>query len=128
MKTLVELNAKFLQYDLKEHGITLEGLIDLNISVFRTLPVHTPVDRIELAHGISFQCPNCFERGENHEIVRWSKSLDAPDFADPTGRWKMVGTNLNDLSMYVEQEPKHWLQLTMECKWDGKVIDGFAEK
>lgn len=129
MKSLVELNAKFLQYHLKEDGITMEGLRpNLNISAFRSIPVHVPVETLSEAHGISFQCPHCFERGEDHEIVRWSQALDAPDFASPSGRWKISGTSFNDLSMYVETEEKPWLRLTLDCSWNGKVVDGFAHK
>lgn len=128
MKSLVELNAKFLQYSLRESGITMSSLVGgLEVSVYRSIPVHVPVNTMEEAHGISFQCPNCFELGEDHEVVRWSKDL-APEYASPTGRWKMKGTNLNDLSLYLETEEKHWLRLPIVCKWDGNVVDGFAEK
>lgn len=130
MKSLVELSAKFLQYRLKDHGLTMSsvGNGNLEISVFRSVPVFVEVDGIQEAHGISFQCPACSELGEDHKIIRWSQNLDAPNFATPSGRWKIVGTNLNDLSMYVEEEPAHWFQPKIECKWDGKVIDGFAER
>ncbi len=56
------------------------------------------VDRFEMADGVMFLCPVCFERDDAHQILCWTP--EAPDDLPPgPGRWRMSGTGYDDLSL-----------------------------
>ena len=93
--------------------------------------VHLPfVDRIEDAQGIKFLCPKCFTANHGpintHGVICWSRSRGVPDDAKPyPGRWRLVGTSYEDLSLMEEPGHTRSVQLTGEgCKWHGFVTDG----
>jgi hypothetical protein len=81
--TLLELEAEFLKW--------------IDDSSFRR------IESIAEADGIIFVCPKCFAANGNkrpgvHSVICWSPSV--PQTTRPVpGRWNLVGTSLNDLSL-----------------------------
>jgi len=90
------------------------------------------VERIEEAQGVRFLCPKCYAanggpRG-THGVICWSSSRGVPDDAKPgPGRWKLVGTGINDLTLDCEPGKSRSVLLTSGCGWHGFVTDGVAE-
>lgn len=95
---------------------------------------HAHVDTLNLAQGVSFLCPKCYQahngpRG-THRILCWSRSRGVPDDALPgPGRWRLTGTGFNDLSLRGElddngREGARSVQLQGGCKWHGHITDG----
>ena len=54
------------------------------------------------AEGVSFLCPTCFESNGGsvgtHGIICWSPNVPQT-FAPTPGRWELVGTSMDDLSL-----------------------------
>lgn len=80
--TLRELEAKFLKS------------VDARVS--------QEVDLLIEADGVQFLCPKCFRANKGsigtHHIRCWSPEV--PQDTPPTpGRWNMVGTGIDDLSL-----------------------------
>jgi hypothetical protein len=96
--------------------------------------VHAQVDTLELAQGISFLCPRCFQANNGpigtHRVLCWSRSRGAPDDALPgPGRWRLTGTGIDDLSLRGELDDKgkegaRSVQLTGGCRWHGHITNG----
>jgi hypothetical protein len=63
--------------------------------------IHRFVERPE-ANGIRFLCPKCFEANggpvRTHGIICWDPTVP-PDVAPKPGRWNLVGTSYEDLSL-----------------------------
>lgn len=81
---LVELEATFLQ--IKEPG-----------------RLYQEVNNITDAHGIQFLCPVCFVKNGGsvgtHSVICWDPRGVSPDETPGPGRWEMVGTCLDDLTL-----------------------------
>lgn len=110
-RSLRELEANFLRFDDKTH-------------------FHW-VDTIGEASGIEFLCPLCFERNGGpagtHAVICWSRSRGVPDDAHPgPGRWRLVGTSIDDLSLMEEPGQTRSVALLGGCAWHGFVTDGMA--
>lgn len=60
------------------------------------------VDRIEEADGVYFLCPKCYEenggRVGTHRVLCWSPKI-GQDHDPKPGRWNLVGTSIDDLSL-----------------------------
>jgi hypothetical protein len=60
------------------------------------------VDTPQEADGITFMCPKCFEQNKGsvgtHWVLCWSPKVP-PDIDPKPGRWNLVGTNYEDLSL-----------------------------
>lgn len=59
-------------------------------------------DSIGEADGIRFLCPKCFKENGGpvgtHSVICWKPSVPQTTFPTP-GRWNLVGTGYNDLSL-----------------------------
>jgi hypothetical protein len=82
------------------------------------------VRSLKRANGLLFVCPKCLrERGKRagvHSILCWSP--DVPQTVSPTpGRWNLVGTSLDDLSLVAGSSS---VLLLSGCKWHGFITDG----
>ena len=112
-------------------------LVDLDPQFFRYEErdghaYHVHVDTIGEAHGIGFLCPKCFAENNGpvgtHTVVCWSRSAGTPDDALPgPGRWKLVGTSYEDLSLNVDPPSKaRSVMLNGGCAWHGFITNGQA--
>lgn len=92
------------------------------------------VDTIEEAQGVIFKCPKCWkDKGGPigvHSVICWSRSRGVPDDITPgPGRWRLVGTGIDDLSLMADPPGKmKSVHLTGAggCGWHGFVTDGDA--
>ncbi|HBY61083.1 MAG TPA: hypothetical protein DEH78_14770 [Solibacterales bacterium] len=87
------------------------------------------VDSIEEAQGIRFLCPKCFQanggRVGTHQVLCWSSSRGVPAHATPgPGRWRLVGTNFEDLTLDCEPGKSRSVLLLGGCAWHGFVTNG----
>src|SRR5262245_10080975 len=60
------------------------------------------VKKFRNAQGVRFLCPLCFKKNGGpvgtHEVVCWSRSRGVPEDVRPgPGRWRLVGTSIDDL-------------------------------
>lgn len=107
MASLRDLKARFLKRDDSHH--------------FRF------VDSIGEADGVEFLCPVCFEKNGGsvgtHAVICWSPSV--PQDTSPTpGRWDMVGSGLDDLTL---QAASSSIQLSGGCNAHFWVRSGRTE-
>jgi len=140
---LVDLQPQFMRYEVKieEHKFAKAvGCLDQPADhqhtdacwEMRTGPhAHLIyVDRIEDAQGIRFLCPVCFAANGGaagtHGIICWSSSRGVPDDAKPgPGRWTLLGTGYNDLTLGEEPGKSRSVALLGDgCKWHGFVTNG----
>lgn len=60
------------------------------------------VDSISEAEGVQFLCPVCFEQNDGpvgtHSIMCWAPMV-GQEWTPGPGRWDLVGTSLDDLSL-----------------------------
>ncbi len=88
------------------------------------------VETIGEAQGIMFLCPKCFAQNGGaagtHAVICWSRSAGAPDESTPRGRWRMVGSSLDDLSLMEEPGKTRSILLLGGCNWHGFVTHGDA--
>jgi|SRR3990167_7472073 len=112
---LLDLEAKFMRHESRDgHEYYVE------------------VITLEEAQGVMFLCPKCFAANSGsrgaHRVICWSRSRGVPDEIHPgPGRWKLVGTGLNDLTL--EADPPSTarsVQLNGGCNWHGFVTNGDA--
>lgn len=109
---LIELDPKFITYH-NDNGTIY----------------HHYIDTIEQAQGIIFLCPKCFKTNDGkigtHSIICWSSSKGVPDEAFPRpGRWMLVGSNLNDLTLNEEPNKSRSIALLSGCMWHGYITNG----
>jgi hypothetical protein len=61
------------------------------------------VDKIEEADGIWFLCPKCFKENNGsigtHSVACWRPRIPQNDHLTGPGRWELVGTSFDDLSL-----------------------------
>lgn len=111
--SLRELEARFYRYERRPDGV-----------------YNVPVDSIDEAQGVSFLCPLCYERRGavgTHDVVCWSSSRGVPDDAHPgPGRWRLVGTSIDDLTLDAEPGKSRSVALVGGCAWHGFVTGGKA--
>ncbi len=116
MPRLEELEAVFVWYQERDGAITIRN-----------------VGSISEAQGVRFACPACFKKNGGlvgtHSVICWSRSRGAPDHASPKpGRWAMVGTSLDDLTLNADPPgTARSVLLTGGCGWHGFVTNGSAE-
>lgn len=84
------------------------------------------VDTIAEATGVQFLCPKCFQANKGpigtHMVVCWDPSV--PQTMNPKpGRWKLVGTGLDDLTLVAGSSS---ILLRAPCAWHGFVTKGDA--
>jgi len=90
---------------------------------------HPCVQSLAEAQGVRFLCPKCFETNGGaagtHGVICWSSSRGVPDDAHPRpGRWRLVGTSLDDLSLMEEPGKSRSVLLVGGCAWHGFVTNG----
>lgn len=115
MPSLIELKAKFMRVEDRPDG-----------------RVFAPALSIAEAHGVRFLCPKCFVANGGavgtHQVICWSETSGAPaDVAPGPGRWRMVGTSIEDLTLDCEPGRTRSVQLNGGCDWHGFVTNGAAE-
>ncbi len=126
---LIELEPRFVRWEEREdtwtevqpdgHGIAMHGP-----RVFFPF-----VERIEQAQGVKFLCPKCFAANKGpvgtHAVICWSSSRGVPAKAFPgPGRWRLVGTGFQDLTLDVEPGKSRSVLLIGGCAWHGFVTNG----
>lgn len=104
---LTELDPQFLKHVLDDDGYYF-----------------LMVDALSEADGISFLCPKCYLANKGrigtHSIICWDPSV--PENLNPKpGRWKMVGTSFQDLSLVAGSSS---ILLTDGCRWHGFIREG----
>lgn len=115
MTSLIELEATFLRVEKREAG-----------GVY-----HVRVEAIERAQGVMFLCPKCFAKNGGkvgtHAVICWSSSRGVPPEVSPgPGRWMLVGTGLDDLTLDGDDGKSRSVQLSGGCEWHGFVTCGEA--
>lgn len=78
------------------------------------------------ADGIRFLCPKCWVANKGpvgtHIVICWGPHV--PKTTPPVpGRWMLVGTGYEDLSLVAGSSS---IQLTSGCMWHGFIKDGEA--
>jgi hypothetical protein len=86
----------------------------------------TPVASLRGSQGILFMCPRCYAKTgdpeQTHPILCWFKRKVPKEITPRTGRWKPIGTNLENLTLdkpVVLHEP---------CWWSGRVENGIVTR
>lgn len=75
-------------------GMTLRALEAQLLRVVE--PGHyAHVDELQLAHGIRFTCPQCGD----HQVLVWFRDRAVPETEEPTPRWSVSGTGIEDLTL-----------------------------
>ena len=89
----------------------------------------TDVATLAEADGIRFLCPKCYQvNGGNagtHPVVCWFEGKVPDDAAPRPGRWKPVGTGIEDLT-FVPGAKSNSVLLLGGCAWHGFVTNGDA--
>jgi len=85
---------------------------------------HFEVPTIKEATGIMFLCPKCWKanggaRG-THVVICWTPAVP-PDASPKPGRWNLVGTGFDDLSLVAGSSS---IALGAGCQWHGFVRGG----
>lgn len=113
---LTDLHARFVAVVPRDDGIRS----------------HREVGSISEAQGVRFSCPLCVSRSSDglrgvHDVICWSADRGAPDGLAPgPGRWSLVGTGLNDLTLNGERGKSRSVLLTGGCGWHGFITNGEA--
>lgn len=69
------------------------------------------------AQGVWFECPGC----QGHRVLVWFAGRGVPDEEQPSPRWQVSGTSLDDLTLHPS------INLPgAGCGWHGWVKDGEA--
>lgn len=90
---------------------------------------YVEVDKIEDCHGIMFLCPKCFKANDGpigtHSVICWSSSRGTPAHATPLpGRWRLVGSSFDDLTLKGETSRGRSIGLMGGCNWHGFITNG----
>jgi hypothetical protein len=109
---LLKLDPSFLRYEQRIDGVYF-----------------VRVESIGEAQGIEFLCPKCFTAHGGpigtHRVICWSRSAGAPDNARPApGRWRLAGTNFDDLTLEAEPGMTRSVLVIGGCAWHGYVTAG----
>ncbi len=72
------------------------------------------------ADGIMFDCPKCVDTPRRHVVICWSPGVDPQRYPKP-GRWSIIGTTFDDLSLVAASSS---IQLTTGCMAHFYVRDG----
>ncbi len=90
---------------------------------------HMRVDDIAEADGVRFLCPKCFtENGGavgTHSVICWGPNVNRKVEPGP-GRWTLVGTGLDDLTLDGALGKSRSVQLLGGCAWHGYITEGEA--
>lgn len=82
---------------------------------------NVPVTLLAEAGGIMFECPVC----RDHKILCWFRDRGIPDSTAPKpGRWKAIGTDLNDLTLGPGLNGKSSVLLEGGCNAHFNVVNG----
>lgn len=109
---LVDLQAQLLRYERRDDGVFLPH-----------------AETLAEAHGISFLCPLCYQKNNGtvgtHSVICWFEDRVPDDAVPGPGRWKPVGTGIEDLS-FVPGKKSNSVLLLSGCAWHGFVTNGDA--
>lgn len=104
---LSELEPEFLRHEIRDG---------------HTWHLHVPT--IGEAEGVMFLCPKCFVANGGpvgtHRVLCWSPIVPL-EIAPGPGRWNLVGTGFEDLSLVAGSSS---VLLTSGCMWHGFVTKG----
>ncbi len=82
------------------------------------------VDIVAEADGVRFLCPVCFDKNSGpvgtHSVVCWAPSVPLK-FSPGPGRWNLVGTSIDDLSLVAGSSS---VKLTGGCEAHFNVTNG----
>lgn len=110
-------------------------LTDLEAAFIRAKPAgephgHREVASIDEATGVTFLCPKCMAasldgRRGVHGVICWSENRGTPaDYQPGPGRWALVGTSLDDLTLDGENGRTRSVLLLGGCNWHGYITNG----
>lgn len=137
---LTQLEPRFIRYEEQmetwevvdrqpdyANGETCESVPHHQVSGMRAYWPH--VAALDQAQGVEFLCPLCFTANGGavgtHAVVCWSRSRGVPETATPgPGRWRLVGTSFEDLSLMEEPNQSRSVLLLGGCAWHGFVTGG----
>lgn len=104
---LLELEPRFLRHEITDGKLFL-----------------VKVDSINEAQGIWFLCPKCWKANEGpvgtHSVICWNPTVP-PEIHPKPGRWNLIGTSLEDLSLVAGSSS---ILLTAGCLWHGFITKG----
>jgi hypothetical protein len=104
-------------------------LIDLEPQFLKLKDTHlwTYTDDITEADGICFLCPVCFRKNNGpegtHSVICWQPKVP-PELGPKPGRWELVGTGYEDLSLVAASSS---ILLTGGCNAHFFIRNGMIE-
>ena len=121
---LIELEPIFYGWPYREgRSVTTETM--LSKMIFSN--IHPHVDTIEEAHGILFLCPQCYQTNGGavgtHRVICWGPDV-SQDFEPKPGRWKLIGTGMDDLTLIGAHGGSNSVLQLSGCKADFFVEQG----
>lgn len=111
---LAELDARFIVREAPPDGVR-----------------YRHVDALELAHGVNFLCPKCYQANKGavgtHRVTCWFVGKVPADANPGPGRWQPAGAGLADLTFVpVPGHEAVSVRITGGCCWHGFIVGGCA--
>jgi hypothetical protein len=121
---LSELEPHFLRHEEKIEEWTRRKEDGSNEQVTGPRDYYVYVDTLQEANGIEFLCPKCFIENKGpvgtHIVICWQPDMPV-NLSPGPGRWKLVGTSFEDLSLVSNPTS---VQLNGGCNAHFTVSDG----
>lgn len=99
---LSELEPQFVRREERIEQWTRRKDDGSNEEVTGPREYYVYVDTPQEADGITFMCPKCFDQNKGskgtHWVMCWTPKI-SQDVTPKPGRWNLVGTNYEDLSL-----------------------------
>lgn len=101
---LVELEPELKRVERRPDTWTIRKDDGSSEQVSGLRTYYVPVATIAEADGIWFLCPKCFRDHGNsnvgtHWVACWRPKMPQADYLTGPGRWELVGTDFNNLSL-----------------------------
>ena len=119
---LIDLEPTFLRYEIRTERWTRHRADGIDEEITGPRSYFVRVTTLAEAQGIKFRCPKCGD----HAVICWSRSRGTPDDATPgPGRWALVGTSLEDLTLNADPPSQaRSVLLSGGCARHGFVTNG----
>lgn len=98
---LIDLEPELIKREIR--ACAGPGTLDCStVSPHNSHEYHIQIETVDEADGIIFLCPKCFTTNNGsvgtHYVLCWRPRIP-PDIAPKPGRWELLGTSINDLSL-----------------------------
>jgi hypothetical protein len=125
---LRDLDAHFIRREIRPCHVGAPGCS--TVSPHTEHECHVKVDALVDADGLFFLCPKCYATNGGdvgtHAVICWFEDKVPDDVTPGPGRWKPVGTGLDDLTFVVSKQSNSVMLTGPGCAWHGFVKDGDA--